>query len=111
MAAPEFVKEMIDVEVPEGDKARFDVKVKGAPDPDVIWHKEDSVIEEDGKRLVIEDDENGVHSLIINGVIPTDAGYYKAVARNSGGEIECEAELYVEPTGGRPLGGTELYNT
>ena len=52
-----------------------------------------------------------MHSLIINGVIPTDAGYYKAVARNSGGEIECEAELYVEPTGGRPLGGTELYNT
>ena len=29
MAAPEFVKEMIDVEVLEGDKARFDVKVKG----------------------------------------------------------------------------------
>ena len=54
---------------------------------------------------------SGVHSLIINGVILADAGYYKVIVRNSGGEIESEAELYVEPTGGRPLGGTELYNT
>ena len=53
----------------------------------------------------------GVHSLIFNAVTPADAGYYKVVVRNSGGEIESEAELYVEPTGGRPLGGTELYNT
>ena len=52
-----------------------------------------------------------MHSLIINGVILADAGYYKVIVRNSGGEIESEAELYVEPTGGRPLGGTELYNT
>jgi len=111
MAAPEFVKEMIDVEVLEGDKARFDVKVKGSPEPDVIWHKEDNVLEEDGKRLVFEDDDNGIHSLIINGVVPSDGGYYKAIVRNSAGEIESEAELYVEPTGGRPLGGTELYNT
>ena len=29
MAAPEIVKEMVDVEVLEGDKARFDIKVKG----------------------------------------------------------------------------------
>lgn len=111
MAAPEFVKEMIDVEVLEGDKARFDVKVKGSPDPEVVWHKEDKPLEEDGKRVVFEDDENGVHSLIFNAVTPADAGYYKVVVRNSGGEIESEAELYVEPTGGRPLGGTELYNT
>ena len=53
----------------------------------------------------------GIHSLIINGVVPSDGGYYKAIVRNSAGEIESEAELYVEPTGGRPLGGTELYNT
>lgn len=111
MVAPEFVKEMIDVEVLEGDKARFDIKVKGSPEPDVIWHKEEIVLEEDGKRLVFEDDDNGVHSLIINGVLPADGGYYKVIVRNSAGEIESEAELYVEPTGGRPLGGTELYNT
>ena len=34
----------------------------GSPDPEVVWHKEDKALEEDGKRVVFEDDENGKYS-------------------------------------------------
>lgn len=110
-AGPSFEKEMQDVDVLEGDKARFDVKVNGNPDPEIMWFKDDEPLEEDGKRLHIDVDEKGIHSLIFSCVVPSDSGDYKVVAKNASGEIESEAELFVEPTGGRALGGTELYNT
>ncbi len=41
---PEFLKELQDVEVMEGKSARFRCKLRGYPQPRVLWYK-------DGKRM------------------------------------------------------------
>ncbi|XP_051567682.1 myosin light chain kinase, smooth muscle-like isoform X1 [Myxocyprinus asiaticus] len=94
-AAPTFSSVIRDVEVVEGSAARFDCKIEGYPDPEVVWYKDDQPIKET-RHFQIDYEEDGHCSLVISEVCPDDDAKYTCKAVNSLGEATCTAELMVE---------------
>ncbi|KAM6222742.1 myosin light chain kinase, smooth muscle isoform 6-T6 [Rhynchocyon petersi] len=92
---PYFSKSIRDLEVVEGSAARFDCKIEGYPDPEVVWFKDDQSIRE-SRHFQIDYDEDGNCSLIISDVCGDDDAKYTCKAVNSLGEATCTAELIVE---------------
>uniref|UniRef100_H0V3V2 Myosin light chain kinase, smooth muscle n=1 Tax=Cavia porcellus TaxID=10141 RepID=H0V3V2_CAVPO len=92
---PYFSKTIRDLEVVEGSAARFDCKIEGYPDPEVVWFKDDQSIRE-SRHFQIDYDEDGNCSLIISDVCGDDDAKYTCKAANSLGEATCTAELIVE---------------
>ncbi|XP_076974239.1 myosin light chain kinase, smooth muscle isoform X2 [Tamandua tetradactyla] len=92
---PYFSKTIRDLEVVEGSAARFDCKIEGYPDPEVVWFKDDQSIRE-SRHFQIDYDEDGNCSLIISDVCGDDDAKYTCKAVNSLGEATCTAELIVE---------------
>ncbi|XP_040912585.1 myosin light chain kinase, smooth muscle isoform X2 [Toxotes jaculatrix] len=96
---PSFSAVIKDVEVVEGSAARFDCKIEGYPDPEVVWYKDDQPIKET-RHFQIDYDEDGNCSLIISEVSGDDDAKYTVKAVNSLGEATCTAELLVEVMAG-----------
>ncbi|XP_072435441.1 myosin light chain kinase, smooth muscle-like [Chiloscyllium punctatum] len=92
---PYFSKTFEDTEVVEGSAARFDCKIEGYPDPEVMWFKGEQPIKE-SRHYQIEYDEDGNCSLIISDVSAHDDGKYTCKAINSLGEATWTSELIVE---------------
>ncbi|XP_027020238.2 myosin light chain kinase, smooth muscle isoform X1 [Tachysurus fulvidraco] len=92
---PSFSSLIKDVEVVEGSAARFDCKIEGYPDPEVVWYKDDQPIKET-RHFQIDYDEEGNCSLVISEVSADDDAKYTCKAVNSLGEAICTAELIVE---------------
>ncbi|XP_049335815.1 striated muscle preferentially expressed protein kinase isoform X2 [Astyanax mexicanus] len=91
---PLFTRKLDLLEVLEGRSARFDCKVSGSPPPRVTWtHCEHPVVENENIHIL---SEGGRHSLLLSHVTQQDEGFYSAVARNSHGQAESSAELYVQ---------------
>ena len=71
-----FAQEMKDVEVSEGDDAKFDVRVDGV-DVEVDWYRDDELLEDAG-RIIIEDphpeSDDNLYSLTIENCGPKDTG-------------------------------------
>uniref|UniRef100_A0A670YKD5 Myosin light chain kinase, smooth muscle n=1 Tax=Pseudonaja textilis TaxID=8673 RepID=A0A670YKD5_PSETE len=95
---PYFSKTIQDIEVVEGSAARFDCKIEGYPDPEVIWYKDEQSIKE-SRHFQIDYDEDGNCSLIISEVCGDDDAKYTCKAINCLGESTCTAELIVETLG------------
>ncbi|KAJ6665436.1 hypothetical protein lerEdw1_003276, partial [Lerista edwardsae] len=95
---PYFTKTIQDIEVVEGSAARFDCKIEGYPDPEVIWYKDDQSIKE-SRHFQIDYDEDGNCSLTISEVCGDDDAKYTCKAVNNLGEATCTAELIVETMG------------
>ncbi|XP_037542777.1 striated muscle preferentially expressed protein kinase [Nematolebias whitei] len=91
---PLFTRNLDILEVIEGRNARFDCKVSGTPPPKVIWSHFDQLLVESEDIHVLQ--EGGRHSLIISHVTSDDEGFYTVRARNSHGEAESSAELYIQ---------------
>ncbi|KAM9851146.1 myosin light chain kinase, smooth muscle [Aulostomus maculatus] len=96
---PSFSAVIRDVEVVEGSAARFDCKIEGYPDPEVVWYKDDQPIKET-RHFQIDYDEDGNCSLVISEVSGDDDAKYTVKAVNSVGEATCTAELLVEVMAG-----------
>ncbi|XP_062862308.1 myosin light chain kinase, smooth muscle [Trichomycterus rosablanca] len=96
---PSFSLVIKDVEVVEGSAARFNCKIEGYPDPEVVWYKDNQPIKET-RHFQIDYDENGNCSLVISEVSGDDDAKYTCKAVNSLGEAICSAELIVEVMGG-----------
>lgn len=94
-APPTFSSVIQDVEVVEGSAARFDCKIEGYPDPEVVWYKDDQPIKET-RHFQIDYEEDGHCSLVISEVCPDDDAKYTCKAVNSLGKASCTAELMVE---------------
>ncbi|XP_037998831.1 myosin light chain kinase, smooth muscle isoform X2 [Motacilla alba alba] len=92
---PYFTKKILDMEVVEGSAARFDCKIEGYPDPEVMWFKDDQPVKE-SRHFQIDYDEEGNCSLTISEVCGDDDAKYTCKAVNSLGEATCTAELLVE---------------
>lgn len=92
---PYFSKTFEDVEVIENSAARFDCKIEGYPDPEVIWFKDEQPIKE-SHHYQIEYDEDGNCSLLISEVSSCDVGKYTCKAINSLGDSTWTAELSVQ---------------
>uniref|UniRef100_A0A3Q3X2A3 Myosin light chain kinase, smooth muscle n=1 Tax=Mola mola TaxID=94237 RepID=A0A3Q3X2A3_MOLML len=96
---PTFSRVIKDVEVVEGSAARFDCKIEGYPDPEVVWYKDEQPIKET-RHFQIDYDEEGNCSLVISEVSGDDDAKYTVKAVNSLGEATCTAELLVEVMAG-----------
>ena len=97
-AKPEFKEKMKNVSVQVGEKAKFDVLVTGSPPPEVDWVKGDNKLEDAGRFALLDDEEEGSFSLIIEDVKPEDSGKYECIAFNELGDVSCRANLVVEET-------------
>lgn len=97
-AKPEFKEKMKNVSVQAGEKARFDVLVTGSPPPEVDWVKGDDKLEDAGRFALLDNEEEGSFSLIVEDVKPEDSGKYECIAFNELGEVSCKANLAVEET-------------
>ena len=95
-AKPEFKEKMKNASVQAGKQARFDVLVTGLPPPEVDWLKGDDKLEDEGRFSMIDNEEEGSFSLIIEDVKPEDSGKYECIAFNELGEASCRANLVVE---------------
>ncbi|XP_074154764.1 striated muscle preferentially expressed protein kinase isoform X8 [Sminthopsis crassicaudata] len=92
--APRFESIMEDVEVGSGETARFAVVVEGKPLPDIMWYKEEALLEESSHvSFVYEESEC---SLVVLSTGPQDGGVYTCTARNLAGEVSCKAELAIQ---------------
>ncbi|KAG7503326.1 hypothetical protein JOB18_036270 [Solea senegalensis] len=76
---PTFTTVIKDVEVVEGSAARFDCKIEGFPDPEVVWYKDEQPIKET-RHFQIDYDEEGNCSLIISEVSGDDDAKYTVKA-------------------------------
>ncbi|XP_044269472.1 obscurin isoform X2 [Tribolium madens] len=93
---PEFVVKLKNTELAENTYLRFMVKVRGDPNPDVIFFKDGVIVEKSDRYEVIrEHSDRGFYELLIPEVQMSDAGEYKCVASNKWGEDSCEATLKV----------------
>lgn len=93
---PEFTEKMKPVDVTEGEAARFDVRVKGNPLPVVDWLRGKDKLEDEGRHVMMDDEEDGRFTLIIEDTVPEDAGTYKCVASNEEGRATSKAALAVK---------------
>lgn len=93
---PEFTEKMKPVDVTEGEAARFDVRVKGNPLPVVDWFRGKDKLEDEGRHVMMDDEEDGKFTLIIEDTVPEDAGTYKCVASNEEGRATSKAALAVK---------------
>ena len=94
---PAFVQGLQDQEKSEGDSVRLEVRVAGAPKPNVQWfHNGDELknsidiqITEEGDRFV----------LFIPEVFDDDAGEYTVRAENSAGVASSQTNLVIKSKG------------
>ncbi|XP_038047057.1 myosin light chain kinase, smooth muscle-like isoform X3 [Patiria miniata] len=91
---PEFLQTPSDVEVMDGSPLALTVKVKGTPEPEVMWIFDSCEILEDDDFKLLHDGE--LHSLVIREVYPEDAGVYFCKAFNAAGEDQCSAKIVVK---------------
>nr|XP_057924200.1 obscurin isoform X3 [Doryrhamphus excisus] len=94
-AAPVFLTELQNQDVPDGYPVSFDCVVIGKPSPTIRWYKDGKLLEENDHYMINEDQE-GCHQLIITAVLPTDMGVYRCTAENSSGITATWAELRVD---------------
>ncbi|XP_074449866.1 striated muscle preferentially expressed protein kinase isoform X1 [Larus michahellis] len=91
--APRFESIMEDIDAQEGETPRFAVVVEGKPVPDIMWYKDEDLLEESSHlSFVYEDNEC---SLVVLGAAESDSGVYTCTAKNLAGEVSCKAELVV----------------
>ncbi|CAK9822500.1 Unc-89 [Anthophora retusa] len=95
--APIFLVRLKDTELLENTYLRFMVKVKGDPNPDMKFYKDDVLIDANHPRvkIVTEQADKGFYELVIADVQKQDAGKYSCTAKNKYGEASCEAAVTV----------------
>nr|XP_022322544.1 titin homolog isoform X5 [Crassostrea virginica] len=95
MKKPEFLKEIEDQEVKEGQHVKFRAKVKGYPLPRVVWYKDGSLLK-NSSNYKIEKFGNRDYLLNIDYATPEDDAEYWIVAKNVAGETKSTAQLIVQ---------------
>ncbi|KAI6230227.1 Hemicentin-1 [Aphelenchoides fujianensis] len=90
--APQFSIKPRNVQVQEGQPARFECAVSGHPRPKVIWYINGNQALH-GARCKLNYD--GVHYLTVSQARISDAGTIEAIAKNSEGEVLASATLDV----------------
>ncbi|XP_011705984.1 PREDICTED: uncharacterized protein LOC105461199 isoform X2 [Wasmannia auropunctata] len=92
---PKFQLSLQDLKIQEGQSARLDCVIVGQPEPEVIWYHDGQPVKESSDfQLLFQGDRC---SLIIHEAFLDDAGVYKVVAINSGGEASSQCTLTITP--------------
>uniref|UniRef100_A0A663DX74 Ig-like domain-containing protein n=1 Tax=Aquila chrysaetos chrysaetos TaxID=223781 RepID=A0A663DX74_AQUCH len=104
---PRFAVPFADVEVTEGLEAVFECVVTGTPVPVVQWFRGDTCVTPATGKYVVSQKE-GLHSLKVQNVGPSDGGWYHCRAMNRLGEAMCKGSLVVmAQQGGSGKGTTQ----
>ncbi|XP_024939523.1 obscurin isoform X4 [Cephus cinctus] len=95
--SPIFLVRLKDTELLENTYLRFMIKVKGDPNPELKFYKDNVLIDSKNERIKIVTDkaEKGFYELVIADVHNCDAGKYSCTAMNRFGEASCEATVTV----------------
>ncbi|KAH7982907.1 hypothetical protein HPB52_008091 [Rhipicephalus sanguineus] len=92
--APVFKVRMKDTELLEGTSVRFELVVRGCPEPEVTVYKDGKKLQEDDRvRVIFESKE--VFELVIDHISFEDMGKYTCVAVNSEGKDESSGRITV----------------
>ncbi|KAM9336873.1 myosin light chain kinase, smooth muscle-like isoform 2-T2 [Symphorus nematophorus] len=92
---PRFQRALKDTTLPKGATAQLTCLVNGYPQPEVKWLQNEKLVSE-SCRLTMEQHEDGLCSLVLADLEPSDSGVYVCRASNKLGEAMCSAKLRVE---------------
>ncbi|KAL4217154.1 hypothetical protein ACF0H5_023608 [Mactra antiquata] len=96
LKTPEFLREITDVEVKEGQSVKFRCKVKGIPQPRVVWYKDGQIIMNQ-LNYRLERFGNRDYILAIDCATMDEDAEYCVLAKNISGVARSSAQLIVEP--------------
>ncbi|CAI9572202.1 unnamed protein product [Staurois parvus] len=83
-----------DVHANCGETAQFDAVIDGSPPLTITWYKDNTLLKDSDRFQLVRDGRKC--SLVIRSTERGDGGVYTCVARNSGGEVSCKAELVMQ---------------
>ncbi|XP_068585394.1 myosin light chain kinase, smooth muscle-like isoform X2 [Cebidichthys violaceus] len=92
---PRFQRALKDTALPKGATARLTCLVNGYPQPEMKWLQNDEPVS-GSCRVTMEQHEDGLCSLVLADLEPSDSGVYVCKASNKLGEAMCSAKLKVE---------------
>ena len=93
LQAPSVQKQLSDIDVIEGESARFKIPLSGIPLPSVSWFKDSVELKDnDNLKMVIKE---SIAYLEINKAILKDIGDYTVTLKNTSGEVSSSAMLNV----------------
>ncbi|CAM9630372.1 unnamed protein product [Lampetra planeri] len=95
MEPPAFAVAPRNARAPLGATARFDGKVRGNPEPQVLWFRNGQPLAA-GEHFRVERSSRGAFSLEVVGLGEDDSGKYLCEARNEAGTRQITVELKVE---------------
>ena len=90
---PQFVLQLSHVEVTEGNPAKLECRVVGAPVPTVKWFRDDEPLESSDRVAITYDGQLCEVNFTVTDF--EDEGEYKCIASNEFGEDSSTAELLV----------------
>ncbi|CAI5439881.1 unnamed protein product [Caenorhabditis angaria] len=108
---PSFVRELTSQKISINETSTFSVEVKGSPAPSVDFFNNGNLITEDSNHSIVKNIETGVFSLTIKSVTSSDAGKYTAIATNTAGSVESNAEVTISQILEKPTFVKELVST
>lgn len=92
--APEFVQELHESKVSEGETAKFECQISGMPAPEVHWYKDGKEVQP-SDHIEMESLPDGTQKLVIHDAKPEDQGNYRVEATNAAGSMSSKAPLSV----------------
>ncbi|KAK3519992.1 hypothetical protein QTP70_010226 [Hemibagrus guttatus] len=92
---PEFIKTPFDLTVIEESSVQLVCCITGYPDPEVLWLRDDEVLEEQDSSVQVDYEEDGMCVLTLNSVSLQHSGTYTCKATNIHGEALCSATITV----------------
>ncbi|XP_016928763.3 obscurin isoform X6 [Drosophila suzukii] len=104
---PKFLKPITGQTVVVGEPLKLEAQVTGFPAPEVKWYK-DGMLLRPSPEINFINSPNGQIGLIIDSAQPLDAGVYKCLIANKGGEIEGVSKVEIVPKESKPVFVAEL---
>jgi hypothetical protein len=97
--APVFTQKPIIRQENDGKRLIFECKISAEPKPDLVWSRDDILIQNSGRYLIYCDalpNNSYVACLEIDDVNTSDGGKYKVLAKNKLGESNAHIALNLE---------------
>ena len=66
------------------------------------WYKGDVLLEDQGRYVIVDQDEDQIFTFAIEDVLPEDEGEYRCVAENEAGKSESVAKIFIAEKEYRP---------
>lgn len=96
LAGPEILERPKAVVAFEGSEARFDLRIRGEPLPQIEWYRESNKIESEGRYSITSNADIGLYSLSISALQLDDCGLFKCIATNEFGKATALLDLTVK---------------